>query len=168
MKLQQVAQKNPDYDKSLDLSSEIASLRKMIDATTLATADALGIGGLLSDTWFLTRLPHLEIKMLERLLVASLQSLQAFVQHDKSLSYPASYRLAFRELGLAIGLEATQKMGKKLREPFSDFLPLGEEIIAFWSDEANQKSETWQEHLDINTVMLATALAPDGYLGGRS
>jgi len=100
------------------------------------------------------------------LLVASLQSLQAYLQHDRSLTYPAEYRLAFRELGLAIGLEAIRKMKQKVREPFSRFLPLGEEIVAFWSDDAHRENSTWQEHIDINSVMLATALAPDGYLGG--
>jgi hypothetical protein len=28
----------------------------------------------------------------------------------------------------------------------------------------NQKSSTWNDHLDINSVMLATSLHPDGYL----
>jgi len=28
----------------------------------------------------------------------------------------------------------------------------------------NQKSITWSEYLDINSVMLATSLAPDAYL----
>ena len=167
-KLQQIAQTNPSYDTEYDLTGEIDALRAMTAHTSLATADALGIGGLLSDTWFLTRLPSVDKKMLEKLLIASVQSLQAFVQHDKSLSYPAEYRLAFRELGMATGLEAIRKMDTKLSEPFSRFLPLGEEIIAFWSDEEHQKNSTWQEHEDINTVMLATALAPDGYLGGTS
>jgi len=29
---------------------------------------------------------------------------------------------------------------------------------------ANQQSNTWTEHVDINSVMLATSLGPDGYL----
>ena len=164
-KLQTVAKQNPHFDKKMDLSEEIAALKKMTAHTTLATADALGIGGLLSDTWFLAKLPSPDRDMLEKLLIASLQSMEAYIQHDKSLSYPAEHRLAFRELGLAIGLEAVGKLDK-LGEPFTRYQPIGEEIISFWSDEKNQKSHTWQEHIDINTVMLATALATDGYLGG--
>jgi len=44
------------------------------------------------------------------------------------------------------------------------FLPLGEKIEAFWLDAQNQKTDAWKEHRDINTVMLATSLAPDGFL----
>jgi hypothetical protein len=34
----------------------------------------------------------------------------------------------------------------------------------FWLDEANRESESWIAHQDINAVMLATSLAPDGFL----
>ncbi len=166
LNLQKVAKTNPAYNRTLDLSEEITALKKMIASTQLATADALGIGGLLNDLWFLTQSAMQERAILEKLMIASVQSMQAFMQHDRSITYPADYRLAFRELGLAIGLEATQKMDKKLAEAFANYLPVAEEIVAFWSDETNQKSTTWLEHEDINTVMLATALAPDGYLGG--
>ena len=44
------------------------------------------------------------------------------------------------------------------------YLPLVEDIEAFWLDPVNQEAETWKEHLDINMVMLATSLAPDGFL----
>jgi hypothetical protein len=42
--------------------------------------------------------------------------------------------------------------------------PLAEQIEAFWSDSAHRLSSTWTGHRDINTVMLATSLAPSGYL----
>jgi len=41
---------------------------------------------------------------------------------------------------------------------------LGETIENFWLDPANQKAGTWKDHRHINMVMLATSLAPDGYL----
>ena len=44
------------------------------------------------------------------------------------------------------------------------YLPLGKDIEAFWLDPVNQEAETRKEHLDINTVMLATSLAPGGFL----
>jgi hypothetical protein len=41
---------------------------------------------------------------------------------------------------------------------------LNEIIESFWLDANNQKAESWTAHQDINMVMLATSLAPDGYL----
>ena len=34
----------------------------------------------------------------------------------------------------------------------------------FWLENANREAESWRAHRDINMVMLATSLAPDGYL----
>jgi len=42
--------------------------------------------------------------------------------------------------------------------------PLAEIIEAFWLEPANRKTQSWMEHGDINMVMLATSLAPDGYV----
>jgi len=39
-----------------------------------------------------------------------------------------------------------------------------DEIEAFWRDPEHQRVTTWTEHQDINEVMLATSLAPDGFL----
>ncbi len=47
---------------------------------------------------------------------------------------------------------------------FSSHLSLQEKIENFWQTVANQKSKTWTEHIDINSVMLATSMEPDGYL----
>ena len=46
----------------------------------------------------------------------------------------------------------------------SRFYPVYEFIKDFWLDEDHRSVSTWQEHADINNVMLATCLAPDGYL----
>jgi len=37
-------------------------------------------------------------------------------------------------------------------------------IENFWLEPDNQSIRTWKEHADINNVMLATSLVPDGYL----
>ena len=92
----------------------------------------------------------------------------------------ADYRLAFRELGLSIGLHAIVTMQKAIEQypkKFSNqhelharlsglarFLPLTELIESFWLATDNQQSNSWPGHRDINSVMLATSLAPDGYL----
>ena len=97
-----------------------------------------------------------------------------------TLRYPPQYRLAFRELGLSIGLKSLEKMQILIREhaehftnrallesqlaSFEQYLHLGEVIENFWLEPENQKSSTWREHIDINSVMLVTSLMPDGYL----
>jgi hypothetical protein len=44
------------------------------------------------------------------------------------------------------------------------YSPLAETIEDFWLEPINRKAGTWAAHRDINTVMLATSLAPDTYL----
>jgi hypothetical protein len=41
---------------------------------------------------------------------------------------------------------------------------LKEVINSFWLQPENQEAESWIAHRDINMVMLATSLSPDGYL----
>lgn len=43
-------------------------------------------------------------------------------------------------------------------------VPLREAINAFWLQAENRRGPTWTDHRDINDVMLATSLAPDGWL----
>jgi len=93
---------------------------------------------------------------------------------------PADYRLAFRELGLSIGLRAANRAQELAAQhpgtfdslpsvvPRLDqllrYVPLVDAIEDFWLEPRNRESETWKEHEDINAVMLATSLAPEGYL----
>ena len=37
-------------------------------------------------------------------------------------------------------------------------------MTAFWLDPDHRSVASWTEHHDINRVMLATCLLPDGYL----
>ncbi|MEA3303032.1 MAG: hypothetical protein U9Q75_07160, partial [Pseudomonadota bacterium] len=88
------------------------------------------------------------------------------------LQQPARYRLAFRELGLAIGLHAVERMHLAVEdEVLSEqlgtlmrYMSLRDEIETFWRDPAHQRSNTWTDHQEINEVMLATTLAPEGFL----
>jgi len=48
--------------------------------------------------------------------------------------------------------------------PAGGYVTLKETIEAFWLEGKNRESVTWTEHRDINTVMLATSLGPDGFL----
>jgi len=43
-------------------------------------------------------------------------------------------------------------------------MPLNQRIVDFWLRRENRKTDIWMKHRDINMVMLATSLCPDGYL----
>jgi hypothetical protein len=117
--------------------------------------------------------------LLETLLESSLIGLDSFVKQN-SLKLPVGYRLAFRELGLSIGLQAIekirelieQKSGSLWKKDSLDLLlktlsrhaRLKEIIEKFWLEGANRETDSWIAHRDINGVMLATSLAPDAFL----
>jgi len=167
------------------LREEIAELRSMCAGAEWATADPLGLGGLLCDAYRLAQLLAAghsgSTELLADILRSSARGLTALARQG-GLAGPASQRLAFRELGLSIGLQALARL-EALREraptrlarsaptePYFTELrrlaPEGERIRDFWLDPANRATSTWSDHLDINAVMLATALAPDGFLSG--
>jgi hypothetical protein len=120
-----------------------------------------------------------EEALLENLLDSSFQGLK-YVAGRNPLKLPAEYRLAFREFGLSIGLHAVQKIQKLIGQKPAFFhkkhpvhvwietlmrhVPMAEMIEKFWLESTNRKASTWIEHRDINMVMLATSLAPNGYL----
>jgi hypothetical protein len=152
--------------------------------TELATADPLGLGGLLMDAGRVAQLmsigtPELTAPfggLLEVLLEAALEGL-SFYSREKDLLRPASERLAFRELGLAIGLSAVLVLRRdsQARARFSQvaaarlqalgpYTALGTAIEAFWSEPEHRGNRAWAQHRDINEVMLATSLMPWGYL----
>jgi hypothetical protein len=155
----------------------------MIRRSEWTTADPLGLGGLLVDAWRVQQLiqqgAQPEAQLLERLLEGAAIGLQHYTRGNE-VRLPARYRLAFRELGLAIGLHALERLqrnieqgtqrapaGPRLRtrvQELMQYLPLRDAIETFWRDPENQRSDTWTEHRDINEVMLATSLAPDGFL----
>jgi hypothetical protein len=65
------------------------------------------------------------------------------------------------------GVQAANPDQHTQLEALAQYLPLAGDIETFWLDPAQQGSATWTEHRDINTVMLATSLVPDGYLDLR-
>ena len=60
-------------------------------------------------------------------------------------------------------MASVPSLGSRL-ERLMRYVPLLEMIEDFWLEPRNRESETWKEHEDINAVMLATSLAPEGYL----
>jgi hypothetical protein len=167
----------------LDLEPEIADLTAMCEGMDWTTDDPLGLGGLLSDAYRVGQLildgSFERGTLLEDLLSASLRGLEPF-GGKSAFALPARYRLAFREFGLSIGLKAAERLKYMMEEhpdsfgsprrlgqkiaALTRYRPLAESIEAFWLEPANREAGTWTEHRDINMVMLATSLAPDGFL----
>jgi hypothetical protein len=168
------------------LDAETRHFAALIEGGRWATADPLGIGGLLGDAYQLGQLVQqgalADDGLLDQLLAAAVTGLQAYVESGE-YRLPAEYRLAFRDLGLAIGLQAAERMARspaaEAGPPPADgarraqleavlrYQPVGDAIVSFWRDPANRNATSWTEHRDINEVMLATALAPDGCLDMR-
>ena len=166
-----------------DLKAETAELEEMCEGQSWVTDDPLGIGGLLFDACRLTQLmvegyPE-KADFLKVLLDSSRLGLESYVR-QRQWNHPAGYRLAFRELGLSIGLRGLKKMqaitgenpglfGKNEALSSStaalmEYEPLIEKIEKFWLEPRNQAVGSWKDHLEINRVMLATSLAPDSFL----
>ncbi len=152
-----------------DLGDALGDFAAMVDLRGLATADPLGIGGLLVDAARLSRLLGMRVRGIDRgLLDAIIEAAALGLDHisrRQDLRAPAGRRLAFRELGLAIGLAAVRRLDAPRLTPY---LGLRDRIETFWRDPVQQRAATWTDHQDINDVMLATALVPDGFLGRTS
>lgn len=160
-----------------DLDEAIQQYAAMTNTAGLASADPLGIGGLLVDVYRVAQLidqgrtskDNLPVQLLD----AALSGLEHYA-HSGELQAPAEYRLAFRELGLAIGLHAVDHLqeietafnteSRNVLDRLTRYVPIAEEIETFWLEPENRNALTWTEHLDINEVMLATSLIPDGFL----
>ena len=148
-----------------DLTSAIETLSKLCRKRDWTTTDPLGIGGLLFDACRLSQLTggDADQELLEQLTDASEKSLRAFLA-SRSLRRSSSQRLAFRELGLAIGLMAAPTIIDRTRGTRDQYRSLADQIVNAWLPLAHSPDELWQAHRDINDVMLATALVPETFL----
>ena len=173
------------FEKSAwpDLSAEIADMAGMCEGKNWATDDPLGLGELLCNAWKVAQLignAHFaQADLIHILLDSSHPGLESCARTN-DLRLAAEYRLAFRELGLSIGLRAAEKLRSfiektpglfKKKDPLHSrmkslmqYAPLAETIETFWFERANRESGSWTAHREINMVMLATSLAPDAYL----
>lgn len=157
---------------------EIGTICKMMDHKT---SDPLGIGGLLADA---SRTTELMIngnlnrpELLDKILQSAFTGIRSYIGTGQ-LSLSPNYRLAFRELGLSIGLKGIKLMEvwmgdhpgiftsthKNMLRQIKNFEYISQSIDEFWLNPLNQKSMNWKEHRDINMVMLATSLCPQGFL----
>jgi hypothetical protein len=174
-----------DYEKSArpDIKVEITDMASICEGKSWITDDPLGIGGLLGDAFKVAQLIVHEnfeqTDLLKTLLDSSLMGLESYAKQNQ-LKLSADYRLAFRELGLSIGFKAIDKLRRWIAqnpglfhkkdaldfkiESLMQYSPLSEMIETFWLEITNREANSWMVHRDINMVMLATSLAPDGYL----
>ena len=172
----------PAEARGPSLAPELRTLGALLAGTSLLTDDPLGIGGLLGDAYRLAQLLHGDSgddALLGLLLAAAAGGLAVWLG-QRPLARPAVERLAFRELGLAIGLQAATRLWRLLeharapllRQPAARAsldavitqLPLARRIGQYWLAVAQAAPPHWRAHEDINAVMLATCLVPDGWL----
>jgi hypothetical protein len=165
-----------------DLRPAVGELEEMCRKMSWDTDDPLGTGGLLSDAVRITRLIQAGCPgyddLLESVTESALAGAASFAESGTT-RMPARYRLAFRELGLSIGLHGVEKLRewmeqnlqpdrkiflRRLFGALEGYTPLAKTIEEFWSDSRNQGNMTWSEHREINMVMFATSLAPDTFL----
>jgi hypothetical protein len=165
----------------MSLIHEIDDIKDICQGMGLITNDPLGLGGLLSDATILSQLVLEEgydnLELLKTILDSSIIGLRSYTA-DNPMELPVEYRLAFRELGLSIGLKgigiitemiednkfSTRNSLKNRLNTLKQYIDLGNTIENFWLDEKNRQTRNWKEHMNINTVMLATSLAPRGFL----
>ena len=178
----QAAVEGSKKSKELDLSKEIKDMADICEGKNWATDDPLGMGELLSTAYKLAQLmtdtDSEQEELLNDLLDSSITGLRLFERRNQ-LKLPSEYRLAFRELGLSIGLHAIERLPElikqsprfsanpRLHSQMKDLMryaPLSNVIEAYWLDDTNRQAAGWTGHLDINMVMLATSLAPEGYI----
>ena len=171
-----------DPEGSAQLETEIADMAGMCKGRSWATDDPLGIGGLLSDAFRVAQLMtsgyFSQSGLLVALLESSLVGLEAL--DEDLMKLPANDRLAFRELGLSIGLHALQRLSDLIGKNQALFREehdlddriralrryerLAETIETFWLLPENRQGESWMTHRHINMAMLATSISPAGFL----
>ncbi|HET7362440.1 MAG TPA: hypothetical protein VFJ70_02590 [Burkholderiales bacterium] len=153
---------------TLGLASEARELARLCAGREWATNDPLGAGGLLLDTLGLAKLVAEGRGDLQPLFARAIEDCAASlaaVAQDGFVGLRAARRLAFRELGLALGLHAVAPLGECADVALLErHVPLAAALEEFWLQPANQAGPTWTAHADINAVTLAAALAPRGSL----
>lgn len=167
-----------DEAQRRELIRQASVYLSMFSRESLVSADPLGIGGLLVDAWRLSCIspsqPHgVEQQRTAGLIDAAAAGL-AHIERQFHLDDSPSRRLGFRELGLCIGIRAAQKLAscpaatgpiERALRSITDRVRIADLIERTWMNPEHRNLRSWTDHLNINEVMLATSLAPEGYLG---
>ena len=164
----------------LHCGEDFASL---LDPTGLLSADPLGVGGLLFDGSRLIQLLERDVNVVGRwvlpVLEAAFRGLVACL-HSGILEQAPAHRLAFRELGLAIGISAVRELRPlrladtlamdestrvvQLLSSITQYADIVGRLPGGWLRASAQAGHAWSAHRDINEVMLATSLVPEGFV----
>ncbi len=165
-----------------NLDAEISEIAGVCQGISWNTSDPLGVGGLLCDALFVAQLiaddgPAEIAELLPVLLETALAGLDACAK-SPNFKFPADCRLAFRELGMTIGLHAAERLASLAENRpdafsgleaslnrFRQYFGWTDILESFWLAPENREVHSWTDHPDINRAMLATSLLPDGYLG---
>lgn len=179
------AELDPGDDEAL--AGPRAELRRMCRGTSWLTDDPLGLGGLLLDLhrglWLVSRGRQDLIEQLEPMASGAGIGLSRYVRRGSWEADPER-RLPFRELGLALGLRALPgahahleaardaelvppSLAHEIEErlvQMREHTSLAQRLEDTWRDPDARQASSWQDHQDINQVMLAASLCPTGYL----
>ena len=165
-----------------DMEPVIADLSGICAGRSWATDDPLAIGGLLVDALRLAEMVAAGARpwreLLQQVVEEAASGLHAFSRRGP-LRLPLEHRLAFRELGLALGIHASERLRHLIARGEGAFapglgqvvarlaanLPMARAIEEAWLDPRAQRTGSWLDHEDINAISLATGLVPEGYLG---
>jgi hypothetical protein len=125
----------------------------MVVGRPLATDDPLGIGGLLTDAARLDQLVArgkvVDGALLDLMLESALEGLPHWAGRGE-VEEPAEARLAFRELGLAIGLKAFSRPEQDadgrsaytsdLLGELAHYTPIARTLESFWLERPHQEA----------------------------
>lgn len=170
--------KNALPGKDKEVEALIEKFEIMCRGKTWTTLDPLGIGGLLLN---LVRAAQMEAAGMvlpasvksKKLLQESIDSLSALERFDEDKD--PNQRLAFRECGLSLGLRVAGAPKNAIFESSSvemlkKYISLASNIEEYWLNSSHRKAATWKDHLDINSVSLASSLvalkAPEAFSSG--
>ncbi len=158
--------KNAIFEEDKEVETLIEKFRIMCRGKSWTTTDALGIGGLL-----LNAARAAELESFGMHLPASVQAGKLFRESMNSLrglhgfgkDQNPNRRLAFRECGLSLGLHVAKASENAIfdtsaSEGLTDYFYLASEIEEFWLNSEHRQAATWNDHLDINSVSLASSL----------
>ncbi len=162
-----------EEDKEVEALTEKFEI--MCRGKTWTTSDPLGIGGLLTNSIRAAQLEGAGMVLpapvkSKKLLQESIDSLSALDRFDEDED--PNHRLAFRECGLSLGLRVANAsknaiFGTSSAEMLKKYIPLASNIEDYWLNNSHREAATWKDHLDINSVSLASSLvasrAPEAF-----
>jgi hypothetical protein len=179
----QVTAQTLNDDEGPSLEAAVRDFDAMIESRGLSSIDPLSLGGLLMEAHregqLLAETDLGNRELFRTLLMSARRGLERYSARRDPRA-PAERRTAFRELGLVVGLRALEQLEHRAEKDdalvprgsteashlnaLSNHLEFADVLVHFWQRADARDTDNWRDHENINQVMLATALAPSGYL----